>query len=390
MNKFNLKSFVIGLLIMLILIASALGGAIADRLFYIKPLDYLLPGQSFRTGSNSSEQTLLHEESVVVDVAEKVSPSVVTVGIKKTTTTPGRIQINPLDPFNPFQELPGRQETIEQDIGTGFIISSDGLIVTNKHVVDDPDAQYKVITSDDQEYDVEQINKDPNNDLAVIKIAASGLTPVEMGDSDKLKVGQFVIAIGTSLGEFRTTVTTGVISGLGRDIIAGSIYGSSEELEDIIQTDAAINFGNSGGPLLNSNGQVIGVNVARAEADNIGFALPINLIKNSLDQFKADGGFPARPFLGVNYQMISQRTAILNEVPQGAYILEVVEGSAAQQAGLVPDDIIIEFDNQVLSDDTIQLSDLIAAKEPGDQVNIKIWRQGNEQTLTITLGQNQE
>jgi len=390
MKKINIKSFVIGILIMLILVVSALGGAIADRLFYIKPLDYLLPGQNFGTNTNNGQQTFLREESVVVDVSEKVSPSVVTVGIKKTTTTPGRIQINPLNPFNPFQQLPGKEETIEQDIGTGFIISEDGLIVTNKHVVDDPDAQYKVITSDDKEYDVQQINKDPNNDLAVIKINATGLTPVEMGDSSNLKVGQFVIAIGTSLGEFRTTVTTGVISGLGRDIVAGSAFGSSEELEDIIQTDAAINFGNSGGPLLNSAGQVIGVNVARAEADNIGFALPINLIKNSLDQFKADGGFPARPFLGVNYQMISQRTAILNQVPQGAYILEVVEGSAAQQAGLAPDDIIIEFDNKTLSDESIQLSDLIAAHKPGDQVNLKIWRQGNEQTITITLGENQE
>jgi len=155
------------------------------------------------------------------------------------------------------------------------------------------------------------------------------LKALELGDSGNLKVGQFVIAIGTALGEFRHTVTTGVISGLGRGIVAGSEYeGYVERLDDVIQTDAAINPGNSGGPLLNSAGQVIGINVAVAQgAQNIGFAIPVNVFKNSLEKFRETGKFPAKPFLGIRYQMVSQQAAIANEVPQGAYVVEVVDGS---------------------------------------------------------------
>jgi serine protease Do len=392
MKKFSFKSFFIGVLIMVVLIASAMGGAIADRLFYIKPLDLLVPGNNSLKSNPNTSQRIQTEESVVIDVAEKVSPSVVTVGIKKTTTTPGQIRINPLNPFNPFEQVPGQSQTIEQDIGSGFIVSKDGYIVTNKHVVEDTSAEYKVITSDNKEYKVTKINKDPNNDLAVIKIDADNLTPVEMGDSSNLKVGQFVIAIGTSLGEFRHTVTTGVISGLGRSITAGSGFsGDTEQLEDIIQTDAAINFGNSGGPLLDSQGKVIGVNVARADsADNIGFALPINLIKTALDQFNSEGGFPQKAFLGVNYQLITQRTAILNDVPQGAYVLDVVPDSAADKAGIRPDDIILKFDGKNISDYENGISDIIKDYKPGDQAKVHIWRNGNEQDLTVTLSQSEQ
>ncbi|TSC53199.1 MAG: protease, partial [Microgenomates group bacterium LiPW_16] len=191
-------------------------------------------------------------------------------------------EINPLDPFSIFKQVPPSAggEKVEQDIGTGFIILADGMIVTNKHVVADTSAKYRVITKDDKTYEVVKIYRDPVNDLAILKIEATGLKPVEMGDSSKLKVGQFVIAIGTALGEFRNTVTTGVISGLGRGITAGSPFeGYVERLDNVIQTDAAINPGNSGGPLLNSAGQVIGVNIAvAASGQNIGFAIPINVI----------------------------------------------------------------------------------------------------------------
>ena len=217
-----------------------------------------LPQISPQTGKSVQTQTIVEEESAVINVVEKTSPSVVTVSAK---TASRRIL-----EFSPFGGITPRQQGGEpQDIGSGFIVSADGLVVTNKHVVSVANASYKVITKDNKEYDVKEINRDPANDIAILKIDASGLSPVELGDSTNLKVGQFVIAIGTALGEFRHTVTTGVISGLGRGITAGSaLEGFVERLDDVIQTDAAINPGNSGGPLMNSSGQVIGINVAVA------------------------------------------------------------------------------------------------------------------------------
>jgi len=217
---------------------------------------------------------IVTEESVVIEIVEKISPSVVTVGIEQ--------RIISFDPFDIFQRPQARKE--EQDIGSGFIVSSDGLIVTNKHVVGVA-GKYKVITHDGRKYDVESIYRDPLNDIAIVKINATGLTPVEMGDSSKIKAGQLVVAVGTPLGEFRGSVTKGIISGIGRGITTGSPFGFlAERLDDVIQTDAAINPGNSGGPLVNSSAQVIGVNTAvasgaggdggdRAEADlRIGYA----------------------------------------------------------------------------------------------------------------------
>jgi S1-C subfamily serine protease len=231
---------------------------------------------------------------VVIDVADRASPSVVTVSVK----TP-RQRVLQFSPFGGFSE--GFRGGEDQDIGSGFVVSENGLIVTNKHVVSDTSATYKVITKEDKEYEVKEISRDPSNDIAVLKIDASSLKPIELGDSSDLKVGQFVIAIGTALGEFRHTVTTGVVSGLGRGITAGSSFeGYVERLDNVIQTDAAINPGNSGGPLLNSAGQVIGINVAIAEgANNIGFAIPVNIVKEALKVFNSTGKFPAKAFLGL-------------------------------------------------------------------------------------------
>ena len=322
-------------------------------------------------------ERVVNEESVVIDVVDKVSLSVVTVSAQ----TPKRRILQ----FNPFGGglTPGQQGGEPQDIGTGFIVSEDGLIVTNKHVVSLSGATYKVITKDNKEYDVKQINKDRVNDIAILKIDATGLKPVELGDSTNLKVGQFVVAIGTALGEFRNTVTTGVISGLGRGINAGSVFeGSVERLDDVIQTDAAINPGNSGGPLMNSRGGGIGINVAVAQgAQNVGFAIPINIVKTSLDNFKTTGKFPAKPFLGVQYQLITQQSALLNDVPQGVYIIDVVAGSPADKAGIKQDDIITEFDGQKLTGDNGALADIISKKKVGDVVKVKVYRNG--QTLDV-------
>ena len=338
----------------------------------------------------TEKQIVVYEESVITKVVENSLPAVVTVGIKKTTVSGGFFEFDPFDPFSPFRRIPGQKKKIEQNIGSGFIVDSNGLIITNKHVVSDTDASYQVLTYDNKKYDVEKIYRDPLNDLAILKINASGLKTLTLGDSDNLKLGQLVIAIGTPLGEFKNTVTSGIISGIGRGITAGSPFeGYVEKLDNVIQTDAAINPGNSGGPLLNSRGEVIGVNTAIAqEGQNIGFAIPSNVVKSLLDKFQKQGGKFERPFLGVRYQMIDKQTAILNDVVEGAYVVEVVEGSPAEKAGIEVEDIIIEFDGKrVKGEKENSLASLILEKKAGDIVTLKVWRNGEIKTLTATLSQ---
>jgi serine protease Do len=205
------------------------------------------------------------EESTIIDVVDAVEESVVSIAVTEVSFSPSNGVVD---------------ETAS--IGSGFIADESGLIVTNQHVVSDEDSDYKVITSDGTEYDVVSITRDDVNDIAVLKIDAENLKPVELGDSDSLVVGQTVIAIGTPLGEYAGTVTTGVISGLNRSVTTSSSwYGdSSKDYENVIQTDAAVNSGNSGGPLLNTSGQVVGINFATtSNADNISFALPINIVR---------------------------------------------------------------------------------------------------------------
>lgn len=374
------KGILIGIAISVVVFASAVGGAAADRIYGIKFLDNLLLGNK----SSEVDQKIVKEESVVVDVVEKVSPSVVTVSIE----TP-RQRVLQFDPFGG-----GFRSSVQggtpQDIGSGFIVSADGLIVTNKHVVSS-EGTYKVVTSDEREYEVKEINRDPANDLAILKIDAQNLTPLEIGDSSNLKAGQFVIAIGTALGEFRHTVTTGVISGLGRGITAGSAYeGFVEKLDDVIQTDAAINPGNSGGPLLNSLGQVIGVNVAVAQgAQNIGFAIPSVVLKNALDQFSQNGSFASKAFLGVASFMVSRQDALLNDLPEGAYISDVVPDSPADRAGIQIDDIITKINGDRVSDNDDGLAGIISNYKPGDSVQIDLWRAGETKTFNVVLSSSE-
>ena len=379
MKKLNFKKLLIGTAVGLVIVGAITSGAIADRLFGIKPLDKIFPRQEMAFKVGTLQQKILIEESVVIDVAEKVSPSVVTVSIQSSTR-----RILEFSPFGGFR--PRIEGGEPRDIGTGFIVSESGLVITNKHVVVNKEAKYKVITKDDKEYEVKEISRDPLNDIAILKIGASGLKAVELGDSGNLKVGQFVMAIGTALGELRHTVTTGVISGLGRGITAGNPFeGFVERLDNVIQTDAAINPGNSGGPLVNSAGQVIGVNVALAQgAENIGFAIPINVVKDGLERFEKEGKFPSKAFLGVQYQMIPQRTAIINNVPQGAYVVDVIADTPAEAAGVEVDDIITKFDKEELTEEK-GLAELIIEKSPGDKVTLEVWRDGETLELTTTL-----
>jgi S1-C subfamily serine protease len=378
MKKLNIRKLLIFFAVVVILLAAVAGGAVADRIIGIKLLDKRFPPKN----SQQEQVKVVIREGDVSDVVKKVGPSVVTVSAKTPVT-----QVIQFSPFGGFTR--GTQGGTEADIGSGFVVSSDGLIVTNKHVVADTSLSYKVSTSDGKTYDVVEINRDPANDIAVIKIDAKDLTPVTLGDSSNLEVGQFVIAIGTALGEFRNTVTTGVISGLGRGISAGDAYqGYIEQLDNVIQTDAAINPGNSGGPLLNAEGEVIGINVAVAQgANNIAFAIPINTVKNNLDTFKSTGKFPAKAYLGVEYQVLTQQAALLNSVPQGMYVVNVIAASPAEKAGIEAGDIIFKIDGKEVGTDANALSKIIAGKKPGDVLSLDIWRNGESKNLKVTLSE---
>lgn len=328
---------------------------------------------------------VLTEESVVIDAVKKVQPSVVTVAGERPASS-GRFRFGPFSIFG-FEEEE-KNPSAPEGIGSGFVIDDEGLIITNKHVVSDAQIKYQVITSDDKTFEVERVYRDPLNDVAILKITAPAgiLKPVVLGDSTGLQVGQFVIAIGTALGEFRSTVTTGVISGLGRGITAGSEFeGFVERLDNVIQTDAAINPGNSGGPLLNSKAQVIGVNTAvAASGQNIGFALPINVIKDSLKNFNQSGQFN-RPYLGIAYKILNREIAVLNDVPQGAYVQTVVEGSPAQKAGILNGDIIITIDGKKIGSSENTVATVVAAKKIGDVVSISLWRDGKTLDVKASL-----
>lgn len=346
---------------------------------FLEKKEEYLPG-------SSEKVKIVSEESVVINVVREVGPSVVTIAAMQNQQS----LFDEFDPFSFFGIPIPRQNQLgprePQNIGSGFIVTSDGFVVTNKHVVSDAQLKYSVITNNGKRYNVQRIYRDPLNDIAIIKINPSDnpgntLKPVKMGDSSKLQVGQLAIAIGTALGEFKNTVTTGVISGLGRGIIAGSIFeGTIERLDDVIQTDAAINPGNSGGPLLNSKAEVIGVNTAVSQSgQNIGFALPINTVKDSIKNFNETGQFN-RPYLGVAYRMISRELAIQNEIPEGAYIQTVVANSAAEKAGVRPGDIITKIDGVQLRANKNEIATIIAKKKVSDTITLTIYREEDDGT----------
>ncbi|MBI4239542.1 trypsin-like peptidase domain-containing protein [Candidatus Uhrbacteria bacterium] len=317
----------------------------------------------------------------------------------------GRTGVN-IFPFDSFFDLDfpfqfrttpqGNGEGQKQQIGggSGFIISSDGMILTNKHVVGDADADYSVITNDGKEYAAKVIAKDPVNDLAIVKIDAKNVPALELGDSNSIQIGQTVIAIGNSLGEYSNTVTRGVISGINRVVTAADGSGAIETLQEAIQTDAAINPGNSGGPLLNLTGQVIAINTAiNRSGQSIGFALPINVAKRSVESVKKFGKI-IRPWLGVRYVLIDDELARKNNlsVTYGALIvgnpqkkeLSVIPNSPADKAGLQDGDIILELQGLRISREHA-LANAITQHSPGDEVKLKILSKGKEKTVKVKL-----
>jgi serine protease Do len=261
-------------------------------------------------------------------------------------------------------------------------------------VVEDTAATYTVLMNDGKKFDATVLSRDPVNDLALVKISANNLTTVPLGDSSSLEIGQKVIAIGNALGQYQNTVTTGVVSGIGRTITAGGTSTGSEQLEGVIQTDAAINPGNSGGPLLDIGGSVIGINTAiDSQGQLVGFAIPVNDIKKDVDSFKRYGKI-TKPFLGIRYVLVN--STIKDEkklsVDYGALIISdrnspaVVPGSAAEKSGLKENDIVLEINgNKVDADHS--LAAIIKNYNPGDQIKLKVLSNGQTKEITVTLGE---
>lgn len=359
-------------------------------------------------------------EQAIIDAAKNVSPSVVSIVISKNLPTYEQQFINPfgdsgLGDLGPFtfsipQQVQNGTQYQEVGAGSGFIVSEDGLVLTNKHVVSDDKADYTVLTNDGEKYSAKVLALDPVQDLAVIKIqvndskAAAGLTvlnskkfqPVTLGDSSGIQIGQTAIAIGNALGQFSNTVSVGVVSGLGRTISASDQIGSfAETLDGIIQTDAAINAGNSGGPLLNLRGEVIGINTAMAQgAQGIGFAIPINMVKKDIGQVKATNKI-VYPFLGVRYVLVDDQVKqkYSLSVDYGALVLKgpngepaVTAGSGAEKAGIKSKDVILEINGQKINkDDT--LAKMILNFNPGDKITLKVLRGGKEMDIEVVLGE---
>jgi len=343
--------------------------------------------------SKNSEMTVnvVREESAIIEAVNKAKESVVSVVITKDLPVFE-------DNFDWFWFGPRRQIGTEQrqvGAGTGFIVDKNGLIITNRHVVQDEGASYTVVFNDGEKYEAKVLARDSLLDIAFLKIDAKrDLVPLSLGSSTDLKVGQTVIAIGNALGEFSNTVSLGIISGLKRSIVASDGMSGSELLSNVIQTDASINMGNSGGPLLDIKGNVIGVNVAVAsQAENIGFAIPIDLVKDLLTRLSQDGSIE-RPKLGVRYMLVTPSIAKEEGLPYeyGAIIvkgsrrnqLAVVPGSPADKAGLQENDIILEVNGEKVTEKN-QLANLIQSFRFGDVVTLKVWKKGEVVEVKVKL-----
>jgi len=377
----NAGRFWVGfLLFLLTLIVGAIGGVLG--IVAISSNDSQLAKSLGLTGEISIpttkiEKLVIEESSAFIDTSKKVSPSVVSISTLS----------NARDLFGQVVETEGG--------GTGFIITTDGLILTNKHVVSDTTANYTVYTYDGTSYSAKIQSLDPFNDLAVLKIEANNLPVAELGDSDQLEIGQWVMAIGNALAKYDNTVTTGILSAKERQVEASDGNGANtEKLDGLLQTDTAINAGNSGGPLVNLKGQVIGINTAVASnAQGIGFAIPINTAKSAIESIKKSGKI-VRPYLGVRYIPVTRDIAKMNNlsVDYGAWIMRgnqtgqvaVIPGSPADKADLEENDIITEINGEKI-DENHSLTRLLQNYEIGESVEIKYLRSGSEKKVKVTL-----
>ena len=329
---------------------------------------------SFSLDSNSANFV----EGSIADVASRVAPSVVSIITEVKTTS-----------YNLWY---GQTESTGNAAGTGIIVSSDGYVLTNKHVIEDATKIY-IITADGTAYkNVTLVGTDPFDDVAFLKIEdVSGLPAATLGDSKTITVGEQVIAIGNALGQYQNTVTSGIISGTGRSLTAtDSNYQNAETLSDMIQTDAAINSGNSGGPLVNAAGEVIGINTAVSSGNNIGFAIPISSVKGMLKTILETGEAKAA-YAGVSYNTIDATTALENNLGStfGAYIADVMKGSPAEKAGIKKDDIILAINNIKIGAST-SLGTLLGEHTVGETVRLTVLRGQETLEIDLTLAEYKE
>ena len=349
------------------------------------------------------------EEKVIATI-KKVMPAVISIMISKTLEDLEKEMPHEIYSFLPGHDKAGKRRKkikipdflIENDGmvsvggGSGFLVDPNGLILTNKHVISDTKAKYTIILNDERKFPAEIISRDPINDVAILKIEASDLPYVELGESSGLELGQSVIAIGNALGMFKNTVSVGIVSGLSRSISAKEDpKGPSEELRGLIQTDAAINPGNSGGPLVNLAGAAIGVNAAIvAGAENISFAIPINTAKRDLDDLKKFGRI-RRPLLGVRYIIADDKLQKKMNLPTnyGALVLKeglsdsaVIPGSPAAVAGLKENDLILECNGQKV-DTEHPIQDYLNNCEVGQTMQLLVYRNGKEFKTKLTLAE---
>lgn len=345
------------------------------------------------------------DEVAFISLVEQINPAVVSIQIQKRISADQQRArqfsledlFGPNAPFFIQPELETSTGTSTLQLvggGSGFIIESDGLIVTNRHVVVDDKAVYRVVLANGQSHEATVLARDPVLDVALLKIEATGLPTLVLGNSDTIKIGQSAVAIGNALAEFGNTVTRGVISGIGRRVQAGTGMGTSEVLEEAIQTDAAINPGNSGGPLLNLSGEVIGINTAVSrEGQLIGFAIPINQVKRTIESVRQHGRI-IRPWMGVRYVPVTPRLAAEQKlsVTHGVLIGKgagpdqpaVAPGSPAEKAGLGEGDIILQIDGKNI-DEKDTLAKEIAKHQVGDTITLTVLRDGKDMQKQVRL-----
>lgn len=348
--------------------------------------------------------TRTSEEQQVIEVVKKANGAV--VSIIASAEVPRYEQCFRQSPLNEFFKIPSLcQEGTEVrrvGAGTGFFITADGYIITNKHVVADEEAEYTVVLNGEERYgqkfEAEVLARHPENDIAILKVDIQGAPFLHFGDSNAIEIGQTAIAIGYSLGEFDNTVSKGVVSGLSRSIEAVGAGIAPQSLSGLIQTDAAINPGNSGGPLLDSSGNIIGMNVAVANAQSIGFAIPVNDIKSAYDQVRETGMITVgeQAFLGVRYTPVTAQVRTEKNLPYNYGMLvvggdnpnelAVVPGSPAAKAGIKEGDLILSVNKRQLNERNL-LADAIRNFKPGDVIELLVYQNGAENTLSVRLGE---
>lgn len=335
------------------------------------------------------------EENTIVSAVKIARPAVVSIIINKETP---QYEIVYEGEGKADVKTSTEVKTKQVGTGSGFLVSSDGIIVTNRHVVDKTDLKYVVMLNDGREYTAKILAQDPVLDVAIIKIEAKGLPYLKFADSDLLQVGESVVAIGNALGEFKNTVSAGVVSGLSRNVNAQGGGGFKEFLYKVIQTDAAINKGNSGGPLLNLSGGVVGINVALAEdSSNIGFSLPINSVKSVIEQVKKTGKI-SRPYVGIRYVVVDEIAKKELDLPvaYGVLVIKgngkdepaVLPGSPAEKAGILEGDIILAVDGELITAGNDFMS-LIRSKKVGEKITLSILSKDVQKTVILTLGEVQ-